>query len=79
MLQKLATQSRRLNTPILSVTNRSFSLSAESKRLMDMEAKYLAPYYPPVPIVIARGEGCYAWDVDGRRYIDSLMGFAACS
>lgn len=26
------------------------------------------------PIVIDRGEGCYVWDSDGKRYLDSLAG-----
>ena len=27
-------------------------------------------YYPPYPLVMARGEGCYLEDVEGRRYVD---------
>lgn len=79
MLRQLAVKGRKLNTPVASVANRQFSLSEESKRLIQMEEQYLAPYYPPVPIVIARGQGTFAWDVDGRKYIDCLVGFAACS
>ncbi len=29
-----------------------------------------AYYYPPHPLSMARGDGCYLYDVDGRRYID---------
>ena len=29
-----------------------------------------AYYYPPYPLTMDRGEGCYLWDVDGHRYID---------
>ncbi|TWE12471.1 acetylornithine transaminase [Rudaeicoccus suwonensis] len=28
------------------------------------------------PLVLERGEGCYVWDVDGRRYLDLLGGIA---
>ena len=29
-----------------------------------------AYFYPPYPLAMARGEGCYLWDVDGRKYLD---------
>ena len=32
--------------------------------------------YGRYPLVAARGEGCYLWDVDGRRYLDFLAGVA---
>ena len=28
------------------------------------------------PLVLARGDGCYVWDVDGRRYLDLVGGIA---
>jgi ornithine--oxo-acid transaminase len=33
--------------------------------------------YAPLDVVIARGEGCHLWDVDGRRYIDFLSAYSA--
>ena len=29
-----------------------------------------AYWYPPYPVYMERGEGCYLWDLDGRRYVD---------
>ena len=29
-----------------------------------------AYYYPPYPLAMERGEGCYLWDVDGNKYLD---------
>ncbi|MEE2657126.1 MAG: aspartate aminotransferase family protein [Candidatus Latescibacterota bacterium] len=29
-----------------------------------------AYYYPPFPLTMERGEGCYLWDIDGHRYVD---------
>jgi len=29
-----------------------------------------AYYYPPHPLFMERGEGCYLWDIDGNRYVD---------
>ena len=33
--------------------------------------------YAPLPIVLARGEGCFVWDVDGVRYLDALSAYSA--
>lgn len=34
-------------------------------------------FYPPYPLTMAKGEGCYLWDVDGHRYADFLGEFTA--
>jgi len=34
-------------------------------------------YYPPYPLALARGEGCYVWDLDGNRFIDLLNNYTA--
>ena len=34
------------------------------------------PNVAPAPLVIDRGEGCYLWDVEGRRYLDAISGIA---
>jgi predicted acetylornithine/succinylornithine family transaminase len=41
--------------------------------------KYLANTYKRFPIGIARGEGCWLWDLSGRRYLDFLSGIAVCN
>ncbi len=33
--------------------------------------------YAPLPVVLTRGEGCFVWDVDGRRYFDFLSAYSA--
>ena len=40
--------------------------------LIEMEQKYGAHNYHPLPVVLERGEGVYVWDVDGKRYYDFL-------
>jgi acetylornithine/N-succinyldiaminopimelate aminotransferase len=35
--------------------------------------------YKQQPIVLARGEGAYVWDEDGRRYLDLICGIATCA
>lgn len=34
-------------------------------------------YYPPFPIALDRGEGCYVWDFDGKRYADFVCEYSA--
>jgi len=41
------------------------------------EAEFGAKNYKPLDVVLARGEGVYVWDVDGRRYLDCLSAYSA--
>jgi predicted acetylornithine/succinylornithine family transaminase len=41
--------------------------------------QYLANTYNRYPLVITKGEGCWVWDLDGRRYLDCLAGIAVCN
>jgi ornithine--oxo-acid transaminase len=38
---------------------------------------HAAHNYHPLPVVLARGEGAFVWDADGRRYLDMLAGYSA--
>jgi predicted acetylornithine/succinylornithine family transaminase len=42
--------------------------------IMDRERKYLLQNYARYPLVLARGKGCYAFDTEGRRYLDFITG-----
>jgi len=53
------------------------SLSAASQQYLDLEEKYGAHNYHPLPVVLNRGEGVYVWDVDNKRYYDFLSGYSA--
>ena len=46
--------------------------SASAQKAMDLENKYGAHNYHPLPVVLERGEGVYVWDVDGKKYYDFL-------
>jgi ornithine--oxo-acid transaminase len=50
---------------------------ASSKELMEVEAKYGAHNYHPIPVVISKAEGVYVWDPEGKRYIDMLSCYSA--
>lgn len=49
------------------------------KDLLDTAARRLYPNYRPAPMVLARGQGCELFDVDGRRWLDLAAGVAVCS
>lgn len=48
-----------------------------SKEYIALEDRYGAHNYHPLPVVLARGEGVYLWDVEGRRYYDFLAAYSA--
>lgn len=48
-----------------------------SKELMALEDKYGAHNYHPLEVVLARGEGVYVWDVEGKKYFDFLSAYSA--
>ena len=47
--------------------------------LIEKAKKYIANTYNRYPIVATKGEGCWVWDLDGRRYLDFLAGIAVCN
>eukprot|EP00744_Colponema_vietnamica_P000855 GILI01001484.1.p1 GENE.GILI01001484.1~~GILI01001484.1.p1 ORF type:complete len:443 (-),score=140.68 GILI01001484.1:191-1519(-) len=76
--------SSRLSGGIARLPSRNFASSAEtaglganSLRCIDLEEKYGAHNYHPLPVVLERGEGVWVWDVDGKRYMDFLSGYSA--
>jgi len=48
-----------------------------AKELMDLENKFGAHNYHPLPVVLDRGEGVFVWDVDGKKYYDFLSAYSA--
>lgn len=48
-----------------------------SEELMQLEDKHGAHNYHPLPVVLAKGEGVYVWDVEGKRYYDFLSAYSA--
>ena len=48
-----------------------------SQEAMDLENKYGAHNYHPLPVVLTRGEGVYVWDVEGNKYYDFLSAYSA--
>ncbi|MFJ3493530.1 ornithine--oxo-acid transaminase [Streptomyces sp. NPDC086091] len=48
-----------------------------SADLIRAEEPVLAHNYHPLPVVVAKAEGCWVEDVEGRRYLDLLAGYSA--
>ena len=44
---------------------------------MQLEERYGAHNYHPLPVVLSKGEGVFLWDVDGKRYYDFLSAYSA--
>jgi len=51
--------------------------SKGSSDYIELESKYGAHNYHPLPVVLAKGEGVYVWDVEGKRYFDFLSAYSA--
>ncbi len=48
-----------------------------SSYYIDLESRYGAHNYHPIPAVIERASGCEMWDVEGKKYFDFLSGYSA--
>jgi len=48
-----------------------------SKLAMELEDKYGAHNYHPLPVVLAKGQGAKVWDVEGKEYFDFLSAYSA--
>tara|TARA_Y100000994_G_scaffold249515_1_gene261685 strand:+ start:1920 stop:3137 length:1218 start_codon:yes stop_codon:yes gene_type:complete len=49
----------------------------KSKSIIDLEYKYGAHNYHPLPVVLSKGKGVFVWDIDGKKYYDCLSAYSA--
>ena len=49
----------------------------KSEQLIELEDKYGAHNYHPLPVVLDRGEGVFVWDIEGKKYYDFLSAYSA--
>lgn len=52
-------------------------ISTRSEQLMELENRYGAHNYHPVPVVLEKGRGVHVWDVEGKVYYDFLSAYSA--
>ena len=46
---------------------------------IDLESRYCAHNYHPLPVVLTRGEGVFVWDDAGKKYLDMMSAYSAVS
>ncbi|CAN5362193.1 ornithine--oxo-acid transaminase [soil metagenome] len=51
--------------------------TTSGREAIELEEKYGAHNYHPLPVVLCKGEGVFLWDVDGKRYYDCLSAYSA--
>ncbi|WP_036259707.1 ornithine--oxo-acid transaminase [Methylocapsa aurea] len=47
--------------------------------IIDLESRFGAKNYAPLPVVLATGQGAYLYDTEGKRYIDMMSAYSAAS
>lgn len=55
----------------------SVSTPSKTQQAIQLEERYGAHNYHPLPVVLDRGKGVYVWDVEGKRYFDFLSAYSA--
>src|SRR5690554_3083540 len=53
------------------------TVSTKAKKYIVQEERFGAHNYHPLPVVLSKGEGCYLWDVDEKKYFDFLSAYSA--
>jgi ornithine--oxo-acid transaminase len=61
----------------LSLMQSTIHQSMNSEAYIELEDKYGAHNYHPLPVVLAKGEGVFVWDVEGKQYFDFLSAYSA--
>jgi len=48
-----------------------------SQNYIEKEEQFGAHNYHPIPVVLAKGQGVFVWDVEGKKYYDFLAAYSA--
>jgi predicted acetylornithine/succinylornithine family transaminase len=51
----------------------------DSQTLMRLSEQYIAHTYARFPIILVRGQGTRLWDIEGKEYLDFVVGLAVCN
>ncbi len=55
---------------------RALPAAKTAAEAIELANRFGANNYKPLPVVIARGEGAWVWDMDGKRYLDMLAAYS---
>ena len=61
------------------ISKRAMSLANTNAAHIERNHKYVCQNYGSYPAVMERGERCWIWDVEGKKYIDFMSGFGSTS
>jgi ornithine--oxo-acid transaminase len=59
------------------MTELNFATASASEKAMQLEDRFGAHNYHPMPVVLQKGEGVFVWDVEDKRYFDFLSAYSA--
>ncbi len=62
-----------------STNEENKNMSNDSQKIIDDTFEVLVKTYAPQPVVMDHGKGCYAYDTDGKEYLDFAAGIAVAS
>ncbi|MGD8324790.1 MAG: ornithine--oxo-acid transaminase, partial [Gammaproteobacteria bacterium] len=51
--------------------------SSTTESIIEQTERVGAHNYAPLPVVLSRAEGVWAWDIEGRRYLDCLSAYSS--
>ncbi len=68
-------QGNQLKSLYIMESKKTATLS--SAEAMNLEDRYGAHNYHPLPVVLSKGDGVFVWDVEGKRYFDFLSAYSA--
>ncbi|MFC0185826.1 ornithine--oxo-acid transaminase [Pseudarcicella hirudinis] len=54
-----------------------YAMQSASERAMQLEDRFGAHNYHPMPVVLQRGQGVFVWDVENKPYFDFLSAYSA--
>lgn len=54
-----------------------YQIKSATQRAIELEEKFGAHNYHPIPVVLEQGQGVYVWDVERKQYLDFLSAYSA--
>lgn len=55
------------------------SVSQNTRNAIEHEAHFVAKNYKPLPVLLTKANGVYAWDLEGKKYLDMMSAYSAVS
>lgn len=62
----------RVLNDLLAGGSRGLVEKTSREQVLEDIHEFLAPNYSPFPVILTHGKGVWAWDVDGKKYLDMV-------